>query len=315
MKNILTRNLLIAACCLVFPAGMSAQFSGSGSGTKEDPYRIFNADQLNQVRNFLGTSYVYFSLEADIDMTGWIAENNPSQGWLPIGDINSSFSGKFNGNGHTISNLWINRPNTNYIGLFGSLEDPAEIQNIKLENAEYIGYMYIGGIAGYLDDNSIISDCVFKGILTGNSEIGGICGDNFNSEISSCYSYSIITGVSALGGICGYNYYTDITNSYSNGRIKGNEAVGGIVGRCDKSIGYIHNCYSNNFVIIGNEYVGGIIGKANTNAPRTTNCVSINEMISSKGDLCRTSNTLSNTNNLAWTLTQMFLHWRKAANS
>ena len=362
MKNILTRNLLIAACCLVFPAGMSAQFSGSGSGTKEDPYRIFNADQLNQVRNFLGTSYVYFSLEADIDMTGWIAENNPSQGWLPIGDINSSFSGKFNGNGHTISNLWINRPNTNYIGLFGSLEDPAEIQNIKLENAEYIGYMYIGGIAGYLDDNSIISDCVFKGILTGNSEIGGICGDNFNSEISSCYSYSIITGVSALGGICGdnnrgtftgcisysnitgsdniggicgdnfnseisscysysiitgvsalggicgYNYYTDITNSYSNGRIKGNEAVGGIVGSCDKSIGYIDNCYSNNFVIIGNEYVGGIIGKANTNAPRTTNCVSINEMISSKGDLYRISNTLSNTNNLAWTLTQMFLN-------
>lgn len=133
MKNILTRNLLIAACCLVFPAGMFAQFSGSGSGTKDDPYRIFNAVQLNQVRHFCGQGVVYFSLEADIDMTQWIAENNPSQGWLPIGDASSAFAGYFNGNGHTISNLWINRPNTDNIGLFGKIDiSDAKIINLKM---------------------------------------------------------------------------------------------------------------------------------------------------------------------------------------
>ena len=80
MKKLFLKSLFAAACCLIFPAGMSAQFSGSGSGTKDDPYRIFNADQLNQVRNFAEKTDVYFSLEADIDMTQWIAENNPSQG-------------------------------------------------------------------------------------------------------------------------------------------------------------------------------------------------------------------------------------------
>ena len=116
------KSLFTAICCAIIPVCVSAQFSGSGSGTKDDPYRVFNADQLNQVRNFVGKTDVYFSLEADIDMTQWIAENNPSQGWLPIGGgSTSSFSGIFNGNGHTISNLWINRPNPDLfsIGLFG----------------------------------------------------------------------------------------------------------------------------------------------------------------------------------------------------
>lgn len=159
MKNILTRNLLIAACCLVFPAGMSAQFSGSGSGTKEDPYRIYNAVQLNQVRHFCGHGVVYFSLEADIDMTQWIAENNPSQGWLPIGDASSAFAGYFNGNGHTISNLWINRPHTRNIGLFGFC-DNADIRDLKLENADFVGNSNVGGFVGCSKD-ARINSCTF----------------------------------------------------------------------------------------------------------------------------------------------------------
>lgn len=79
MKRLLV-NLFVTLlfCSVTIP--LSAQFSGSGSGTAGDPYRIYNAVQLNQVRNFLGQSNVYFSLEADIDMTDWIAENNPMQG-------------------------------------------------------------------------------------------------------------------------------------------------------------------------------------------------------------------------------------------
>lgn len=141
------KNLFAAICCTVIPIGMSAQFSGSGSGTKDDPYRIFNADQLNQVRNFVGKTDVYFSLEADIDMTQWIAENNPSQGWQPIGK-DSGFRGNFNGNGHIISNLWINRPHTRNIGLFGFC-DNADIRDLKLENADIIGSAETGGIIGY----------------------------------------------------------------------------------------------------------------------------------------------------------------------
>ena len=208
MKKLFLKSLFAAACCLIFPAGMSAQFSGSGSGTKDDPYRIFNADQLNQVRNFVGKTDVYFSLEADIDMTQWIAENNPSQGWQPIGK-DSGFRGNFNGNGHIISNLWIKRPSTDYIGMFGKIDDNAEILNLKLENAEYVGNDYVGGIVGYCYNANSITSCEFNGKISGNDYIGGICGYNFNdgydTTISDCFTDSHIKGRDYIGGICGYN--------------------------------------------------------------------------------------------------------------
>ena len=280
MKNIFTRNLLIAACCLVFPAGMSAQFSGSGSGTKDDPYRIFNADQLNQVRNFVGKTDVNFSLEADIDMTQWIAENNPSQGWQPIGNNNSGFRGKFNGNGHTISNLWINRPNTDYIGLFGYISTGADIQNLKLENAEYVGNDYVGGIVGYCYNANSITSCEFNGKISGNDYIGGIIGyiDNngdHDFEVSDCLSYSNIDGRDYIGGICGYAYsYSDrtysnsnitISNCYSYNHINGNSYIGGVsgynytYGSGTHSSITISNCYSHNH-INGNSNIGGVSG-------------------------------------------------------
>ena len=288
MKKLFLKSLFAAACCLVFPAGMSAQFSGSGSGTKDDPYRIFNADQLNQVRNFVGKTDVYFSLEADIDMTQWIAENNPSQGWLPIGNNNSGFCGKFNGNGHTISNLWINRPNTDYIGLFGYISTGADIQNLKLENADYVGKDYVGGFVGYCNNANSITSCAFNGKISGNDYIGGICGYNFNDDydmtISDCFTDSHIKGRDYIGGICGYNkVYEDynnnrlrssVSNCISYNNIDGRDYIGGIYGyaysysysynyRSNRSYSYIttSDCYSYNH-INGNNYIGGFYGYA-----------------------------------------------------
>ena len=285
MKKLFLKSLFAAACCLIFPAGMSAQFSGSGSGTKDDPYRIFNADQLNQVRNFVGKTDVYFSLEADIDMTQWIAENNPSQGWQPIGK-DSGFRGNFNGNGHIISNLWIKRPSTDYIGMFGKIDDNAEILNLKLENAEYVGNDYVGGIVGYCYNANSITSCEFNGKISGNDYIGGICGYNFNdgydTTISDCFTDSHIKGRDYIGGICGYNkvynnyFYNDdrlrpsVSNCISYNNIDGRDYIGGIYGyACSDSrrissgnrYSYItiSDCYSYNH-INGNSYIGGIYG-------------------------------------------------------
>ena len=285
MRKMYLKNLFAAICCTVIPIGMSAQFSGSGSGTKDDPYRIFNADQLNQVRNFVGKTDVYFSLEADIDMTQWIAENNPSQGWQPIGK-DSGFRGNFNGNGHIISNLWIKRPSTDYIGLFGKIDDNAEILNLKLENAEYVGNDYVGGIVGYCYNANSITSCEFNGKISGNDYIGGIIGyiDNngdHDFEVSDCNSYCHINGRDYIGGICGYNYnrvhggenyrvFISDCLSYSN--IDGRDYIGGICGYAysysdsglyDKSYSYIttSDCYSYNH-INGNNSIGGIYGYA-----------------------------------------------------
>lgn len=84
---------------------MFAQFSGSGSGTENDPYLVFYAEQLSQLRNFLNKPDVYFKLMSDIDLTDWIEENSPVQGWQPIGVENAPFKGIFDGNGHTIENF------------------------------------------------------------------------------------------------------------------------------------------------------------------------------------------------------------------
>ena len=92
--------MAVAAMC---PQWAQAQFSGSGSGTENDPYLIFNPIQLNEVRNYLGNSNVWFKMMYDIDLEEWLADNNPSQGWQPIGNSSSKFKGHFLGMGHRIS--------------------------------------------------------------------------------------------------------------------------------------------------------------------------------------------------------------------
>ena len=271
----MARRLLAALCLVLVAAGASAQFSGSGSGTAEDPYRIYNAAQLNQVRNFLNDTSVVFSLEADIDMTDWIADNNPVQGWSPIGNISSTFNGTFNGNGHTISNLWIKRPDTDYIGLFGHTGASSEVHDLSLTNSRYEGRNYVGGIIGCLDSTLghtwvsseiTVSNCNFlHGNIVGNDYLGGIIGyavaqiyDNKlrNSSISitigSCAFECQIIGNNYIGGIIG-KVYSFISNNTDrspsgSGNYSGTTSV------------IIDKCTSNLCIINGGDYLGGVAG-------------------------------------------------------
>ena len=260
-------------CCVASP--VLAQFSGSGSGTADDPYRIYNAVQLNQVRNFVGIEDVYFSLEADIDMTDWIAENNPVQGWQPIEGGNFGTVLDFNGNGHIIKNLWINRPDTDYIGLFGRLSAEGSIYDLQLENADYVGGDCIGGIIGSASGMNLES-CDFDGKIAGNNKIGGLLGWTYDFEgirIVDCVSRCVITGGDEIGGIVGnasYSYEFDysyrslnVSNCLSYCQIEGNADIGGIIGNAYlwSNYGNIHmsECYSFS-VIKGKNNLGGIVG-------------------------------------------------------
>ena len=319
------RILLTLACILTFYGSIQAQFSGSGSGTEEDPYRIFNAEQLNQVRNFTSNN-VYFSLEADIDMTDWIAENNPSQGWLPI----SNFSGVFRGNGHKITNLKINRPTTDYIGLFG-IHFSGDISNVYILNANYVGKNNVGGFVA-LSRGGSISGCLFQGRikscgsyaggicasmstvysgiiisncyslveLEGDSYCGGIIGDGERATLSENYCHAIsIKGTSYIGGISGSSGSENIEKSYTTGNITGINFVGGIVGRSEWGGS---DCYSNCDKIIGVDDVGGI----NAIDGSFQNVVAINKMISANSNLYRVGP--SGLNNRSWNLTKMILN-------
>ena len=133
MKRLLTLSALFLCSLLTF-----AQFSGSGSGTEEDPYLIFNETQLSQMANFLGQDGVVFRLMKDLDLTEWIEENNSRQGWLPIGVESMPFMGKFLGNDHKISGLMIKRVSTDYVGFFGYVSN-ATIENLTIEGSSITG--------------------------------------------------------------------------------------------------------------------------------------------------------------------------------
>ena len=163
MKRLLTLAAMFL-CCM---ATTFAQFSGSGSGTESDPYLILNPIQLNQLRNFVNRSGVYFKLMADIDLTEYIEDENSSQGWLPIGTSSTPFKGILDGNGKTVSGLWINRPNSDYVGFFGSTYG-AKIKNLTLIGESVIGKNYVGVLSAY-SSSSTISNCTLSASLSGAS--------------------------------------------------------------------------------------------------------------------------------------------------
>ena len=228
-----------------------AQFSGSGSGTENDPYLILNPIQLNQMRNFLNQSEVYFKLMADIDLTEFIEDEYGSWGWLPVGTSSNRFKGILDGNEKTVSGLFINRNETDNIGLFGYV-DNATIKSLNLVSVDIKGKNYIGGFVGRGYATTILN-CTLSGRISGNNYTGGYCG--YGGDFTDCYSSANVyaTG-NYVGGICGS--YASITNcKVSNVVIEGKDGVGGLVGKT----GYV-NCCSFVGVVRGCNYIGGIIG-------------------------------------------------------
>lgn len=138
MKHKWLVTMAIVMVALLCPQWTRAQFSGSGSGTENDPYLIFNPIQLNEVRNYLDNSNVWFKMMYDIDLEEWLADNNPTQGWQPIGNNSSKFKGHFLGMGHTITGFYINRQSTDYVGLFG-YTDGAVISDLTIEGESVKG--------------------------------------------------------------------------------------------------------------------------------------------------------------------------------
>ena len=197
-------TMLLAACSL----GMQAQFSGQGSGTEKDPYQITNADQLFEIRNDMSA---YYKMMNDIDLTDWIKEESPTQGWTPIGNTSAGFKGSFDGGNHTIKGLFINRPNMDNVGLFGLITS-GSIRNVVVESAYVLGGNSVGTIVGGDAGSTTITinNChVIAPKVMGAKDVGGIlgCGYLYSSNIS-------ISNCSCIGG-----------------KIQGNQFVGGLVGR------------------------------------------------------------------------------------
>ncbi len=185
------------------------------------------------------------------NMTIWTT----GAGWQPIGDSSNAFSGRFNGNGYTLSGLMISRGESEDVGLFGSAEGGAEITNVGLLSVDIIGNFNVGGLVG--DNEGTITNSYATGSIAGDDDIGGLVGDN-EGTITNSYATGSIAGNEDIGGLVGHNDGGTITNSYATGSISGGDYVGGLVGWSSSSRGTITNSYATSSVS-GADNVGGLV--------------------------------------------------------
>ena len=179
--------------------------------------------------------------------------------WTPIGNFDNKYQGTFDGNGKTISNLYINATSA-FAGFFGHLAG-GNIKNITFDNAKVnSGNYYTGILAGYA------GSCIFENIKTlGNCSVegeditGGIAGIA-EGNISNCENHAEVKGMISLGGILGIYYGSDnsITSCANYGAVTGYRQVGGMVGYFDS--GTIQNS-ANYGDITGKDNVGNLIGE------------------------------------------------------
>ena len=178
-----------------------------------------------------------------------------STGWQPIGSDANRFSGLFEGNGHTISNLYMNR-DTGGLGLFAVLHANGRIQNVGLLAAEVEGTeSSIGSLVG--ESHGSIINSYATGLVSGDDNVGSLVGESHGSIINS-YAMGNVSGVGDdVGGLVGESHGS-IINSYATGLVTGDSNVGGLVG-INISPGSIINSYATGLVS-GNDNVGGLIG-------------------------------------------------------
>jgi len=230
----------------------------NGSGTSGDPFTINNLTDLSYLaqHSYYWDQGYYFKQTADIDATqtqywddtdddsdgdlyndtndGTSTGNN--EGFIPIG-LSGYFRGYYDGQGHKIDGLTINRGGTDYVGLFGYAY--ALVENLGLTNIDFTGGSWVGGIVPVGDDGTLVNKCYTSGSVIGNGYVGGICGQ-------------------LMGPDWGDNR---VTNSYSRASCSGNYLAGGLVGHVG---GTVMTSYSIGSVIdLAGEadYIGGLIGR------------------------------------------------------
>ena len=184
----------------------------------------------------------------DADDAYW----NSGAGWQPIGKFNTTFQG----NGHTVSGLFINRSTTDRVGLFGAMDSSAAIRNVGVVDVDVTGRNRVGGLVGNNHRGSITTSYA-TGRVTGRDFVGGLVGWSLGS-ITASYATGRVSGNNYVGGLVGEGTGNPaITTSYATGRVSGNNYVGGLVG---DGTGTITTNYATGRVS-GSSAVGGLVGR------------------------------------------------------
>ena len=239
-------TMLLFVTAMVMPSVAWAWTQPEGEGTEAKPYQIGNADELYWfaalVNGELGGGTQNTSanavLTADI--------NNNYNTWTPIG-FGDSYTGTFDGQGHTISGLGgLAYSNAPYVGLFGN--NSGTIKNVGVVESYFNEGMCVGGVCGY-NKGGTITGCYNTGQVSGSNFVGGVCGLNENGTITGCYNTGKVSDSDYVGGVCGYNNGGTITGCYNTGTVSDSYNVGGVCGSNFK--GTITSCYTNDGSVCG----------------------------------------------------------------
>ena len=276
-SNWLVTMLLLVMAILMPYGGAWAQTPSkpsNGDGV-DNPYQISTAAELAWFRDQVnsGNNTISATLTKDIDLAEFChakdaAKNTDELSWTPIGNSGNKYQGTFDGNGKTISNLYINATYwdigiTLFTGFFGYTDAGGSIKNITFDNAkvksvdDYYTGILVGIAASCIENIKTLANCSVEG----KNYTGGIAGDA-NGNIGNCENHAMVNGAGFVGGIVGEYTYSgkSITSCANYGVITGTRnRVGGMAGYFVS--GTIQNC-ANYGDITGTFYVGNLIGCA-----------------------------------------------------
>ncbi len=251
------RLSIVLVCAACFFVGDVAAFEG-GSGAEDDPFLVATPEQLDAVREHPGA---HFKQVADLDLEG---HGEDDAGWRPIGHFRGwldfePFTGRYDGNGHVIRNLTINRPEDEHIGLFGYLDEDAAIVNVALIDVDIQGGQHTGALAGYYNAAGRISGCRATGKVSGTRDVGGLVGFNLGAIEKSHAAVDVTATEMSAGGLVGSNNAGTISESHATGQVTGaGVQVGGLVGL--NTGGTIKDCHATGDVKGESGAVGGLLG-------------------------------------------------------
>ena len=248
---------------------------GGESGAAEDlgyiydsntnTYTVYNADGLMNIAKLVngGKTDINITLDTDIDLTG--------KDWTPIGtDNDNSYTGNFDGGGHTITGLTVTTNDEN-VGLFGYLGKAGTVKNVVMEDVQITSNhsrSHAGGVAGH--SNGTIENCSVSGSVSGTVFVGGVVGAQWFGSTTGCSSSATVKGTTYVGSLVGQAHRgATLTACYATGNVTleidpiRNTAAGGLVGMNAGSS--ILACYAIGNVtstgsITSNAHIGGFLG-------------------------------------------------------
>lgn len=251
-------EVIIKNAKINLPAGTSNFTTKHGSDGAVKNYTVITAlgaqgsGTASDLQGIDGDATTNYALGADIDASATTAWNGGA-GFDPI----SNMTGSLDGLGHSITDLYINRPGQNNVGLFGS-SSGATVQNLSLVNAQVTGANQVGALIGSSTVGSV-NRVHISGQVNGNEDVGGFIGYNNTTAVYNSASTTDVTGVNNVGGLFGRtNGGVPTTFNYASGTITGSFYVGGLVGYNGFSF-LITDSYSTASVS-GTRYVGGLAG-------------------------------------------------------